>query len=269
MLFPSITEYRDALKDGGNVFATQKHLNFVPDEYGEPYRKAGGFSVVFKMKDTATGKHYALKCFHKPKDNLIESYRLISQHLQQYDSPYLVRYHFLENEMRVESDNCNETTFPVLVMDWVEGKTLREAIKDWVAKDSGFHLTNLAQKFETMALWLLAQPFSHTDLKTENIMLTDTGQLVLVDYDGIYVPAMQGQLAREEGTAGYGHPKRIPENFNQHSDDFTILLISLSLRLIARRPQMFTATQSDENSYLHMPTWPTYNKVNYTSKYGT
>ena len=39
------------------------------------------------------------------------------------------------------------------------------------------------------------QPFAHGDLKPDNILVRDDGSLVLVDYDGMYVPAMQGQKA--------------------------------------------------------------------------
>lgn len=247
-MFPTISEYKEALLDEEMGYATIQNLTPIMDNYGEPYSIAGGFAVVFKMKNTQTGKHYALKCFHKPKPNLIQSYQLISEHLRQYDSPYLVNYQFLPNELELYTDATGTLqTFPCLLMEWVEGKTLRHSLQQAVTNNNKHQLYTLSQNFEQMALWLLQQPFAHTDLKTENIIVTPQNQLVLVDYDGVFVPKMQGQTARETGTIGYCHPKRTAQHYNQHTDDFTILLITLSLRLIYLKPKLYTQTQSDEH----------------------
>lgn len=51
-----------------------------------------------------------------------------------------------------------------------------------------------------MGSWLLSQEFVHGDLKPDNIIVREDGRLVLVDYDGMFVPAMRGQKARELGS---------------------------------------------------------------------
>lgn len=56
---------------------------------------------------------------------------------------------------------------------------------------------------------------------------------MLVDYDGMYVPAMQGQKARELGSPDYRHPLRTEDCFNEHIDDFPLALIGMSLKAIA------------------------------------
>ena len=68
-------------------------------------------------------------------------------------------------------------------------------------------------------------------------MQTD-GSLTLVDYDGMYVPAMQGQKARELGSPDFRHPLRTENDFNEHIDDFPVISILLSLRLIAADPSL-------------------------------
>src|SRR5688572_7344431 len=120
MLFPTIPEYKDALLNGTDTFSTRLNLEPVLDDYDDIYRIAGGFAVVFKMKDRVTNKLYALKCFHKKKNNLIESYSLISKHLKTYKTPYLVNYEFLEKEIWVSNEVTDTTLFPVVLMDWVE-----------------------------------------------------------------------------------------------------------------------------------------------------
>ena len=79
----------------------------------------------------------------------------------------------------------------------------------------------------------MSQPFAHGDLKPDNILVTVDGALVLVDYDGMYVPAMQGQKARELGSPDYRHPLRTEDCFNEHIDDFPLALIGMSLKAIA------------------------------------
>jgi WD40 repeat protein len=247
MLFPTIPEYKEALLNRKDSFNTHADLEPVLDGFGDVYRVAGGFAVVFKMRDKNTKKLYALKCFHKKKNNLIESYSLISSHLKTYNTPYLVNYKFLEKEIWVSTEVTEQSEFPVVLMDWVDGKTLREELKIAVAKNDQALLQHLSVQFDEMALWLLDQPFAHTDLKPENILVTPGKQFVLVDYDGLFVPGMQGQEAREEGTVGFKHPYRGSKNFDRHTDDFSILLISLALRLIAREPKLYTETNSDEH----------------------
>lgn len=91
----------------------------------------------------------------------------------------------------------------------------------------------LAYNFSRLAMWLLPQPFAHGDLKPDNILVHDDGSLTLVDYDGMYVPAMQNQKSRELGSLDFRHPLRTEDDFNEHIDDFPAISILFSLCLIA------------------------------------
>ena len=53
-----------------------------------------------------------------------------------------------------------------------------------------------------MGAWLLSQPFAHGDLKPENILVRNDGTLVMVDYDGMFVPAMEGEWFHFDLTPG-------------------------------------------------------------------
>ena len=61
---------------------------------------------------------------------------------------------------------------------------------------------------------------------------------MLIDYDGMFVPAMKGQKAREMGSPDFRHPARTEETFNEHIDDFSLASILLSLRVIAEEPAL-------------------------------
>ena len=89
-----------------------------------------------------------------------------------------------------------------------------------------------------MGSWLLSQEFAHGDLKPDNIIVREDGQLVLVDYDGMFVPAMRGQKSRELGSVDYRHPLRTEDLFDGSIDDFSIASIALSLKAISLNPEL-------------------------------
>lgn len=82
-------------------------------------------------------------------------------------------------------------------------------------------------------MWLLPQPFAHGDLNPDNILVREDDSIVLVDYDGMYVPAMKGEKSRELGTPDFRHPDRTESDFDEHIDDYAAVSILLSLKAIA------------------------------------
>ena len=100
-------------------------------------------------------------------------------------------------------------------------------------------LEKFLSNFYQLVKWLIAQPFAHGDLKPDNILVKNDGNLVLVDYDGMYVPAMKGQKSREVGSPDFCHPQRNENKFDEHIDDFSILSILLSLCVFFIKPSLF------------------------------
>ena len=237
MNYPLISEYIKAIKSAEDNFEELSYLRPVLGDDGLPIMSAGGFSVVFKMKDERNGKLYAVKCFTREQNGRSESYKLIADELEYVSSNYLTPIKYYENELFVDTDNSEEDEFPVLLLDWVEGKTLDVYIKENI--NNQFALEMLAYQFNKMATWLITQQFAHGDLKPDNIIMKEEGQLVLVDYDGIYVPAMRGQKAREIGSPGFRHPSRTVDVFDEHIDDFSIASIALALKAIALKPVLW------------------------------
>lgn len=54
-------------------------------------------------------------------------------------------------------------------------------------------LRKLADDFQKFICWLLPQHIAHGDLKPDNIIIKSDGSIVLIDYDGMFVPVMFGQ----------------------------------------------------------------------------
>ena len=236
MNYPLISEYIEAIKSAEDNFKELSYLRPVLGDDGLPVMTSGNFAVVFKMKDEQRGKFYAVKCFTKEQEGRAEAYREISKELKDVSSPYLVSTQYLEKELFVDTGQTTETEFPVLLMDWVEGMTLDKYLRENL--DDKYALEMLAYRFSQLAQWLIPQPFAHGDLKPDNILVCEDGSLVLVDYDGMYVPAMKGQKARELGSPDFRHPLRTENDFDEHIDDFPLSLILLSLKAISLNPHL-------------------------------
>ena len=235
MQYPLISEYLAAIREAKDNLDTLSHLVPVLDKYGEPYRSSGAFAVVFKMKDEQTGKCYALKCFTEEQEGRAEAYRKIAEELEFVDSPYITSVKYLENEIFVDS-NCENEEFPVLLMDWIEGETMETYVADNYTDTHAMAM--LCYRFCKMAAWLRSQSFAHGDIKPDNIMVRPDGTLTLVDYDGMFVPAMKGQKSPTIGTKDFSHPLRTIDDFDETIDDFALASIALSLKAISLNPSL-------------------------------
>ena len=236
MQYPLISEYVRAIQDASNNLDELGHLEPVLDDHGEPYRSSGAFAVVFKMKDEQTGKCYALKCFTEEQEGRAEAYRQIADELEFVDSSYITSVKYLEKEIFVDS-SCEEDEFPVLLMDWIDGETMESYIAE--NYQDNYAMAMLCYRFCKMAAWLRSQPFAHGDIKPDNIMVRPDRNLTLVDYDGMFVPAMKGQKSPTIGTKDFSHPLRTVDDFDESIDDFALASIALSLKAISLKPSLF------------------------------
>ena len=234
MQYPLISEYIESVKDAEN-FATLTNLRPVLDDNGNPVMSSGNFAVVFKMTDGE--KNYAVKCFLKEQEGREGAYTQICDYLSCVPSPYLVRTEYLVDELFVDTNQSDEDEFPVLVMDWVEGVSLDRYVKS-VCGDEAMR-TAIADEFRGLTFWLLSQEFAHGDLKPDNIIVTESGHLVLVDYDGMFVPSMRGQKAREQGTPLYRYKCRSAQDFDEFADDYACVFILLVLMANSVEPVDF------------------------------
>ena len=235
MQYPLISEYVRAIQDATDNLGELAHLVPVLDDHGEPYRSSGAFAVVFKMKNEQTGKCYALKCFTEEQEGRAEAYRQIADELEFVDSSYITSVKYLDKEIFVDS-SCEEDEFPVLLMDWIDGETMETYIAE--NYQDNYAMAMLCYRFCKMAAWLRSQPFAHGDIKPDNIMVRPDGSLTLVDYDGMFVPAMKGQKSPTIGTKDFSHPLRTIDDFDENIDDFALASIALSLKAISLRPSL-------------------------------
>ncbi len=250
MNYPLISEYVEAIRYAEENFATLTNLRPIFDNEGKPVMSSGNYAVVFKMRDKQTGKVYAVKCFLKNQEGREESYPLISEELSKTNSPYILSAEYINQELFVDTNQSDNKEFPVLVMEWVEGETLSSFLSLMSQADGDsdiwspeecdhafYELRCLPSNFIRMASWLIKQPFAHGDLKPDNIIVKPDGTCVLVDYDGMYVPSMQGMKKHHLGTPNFMHPFRPNQIICKDIDNYAISIIALSLYVFSLKPE--------------------------------
>ena len=243
MQYPLISEYIEAIRYAEDNFDKLSNLRPVLDDNGNPVMSSGNFAVVFKMKDIETGKMYAVKCFTREQEEREERYREIIKVLEHVKSPYFVSTQYYDKELFVDTSQGDETEFPVLVMDWVDGYPVDQFIQDNISNK--YRLQLLTYNFCQLGVWLLSQQIAHGDLKPDNIIVREDFSLVVVDYDGMFIPAFYGKSALEVGSPDFQNPNRSISTFNRNIDDFSIALIALSLKSIALSPTLYEKSRSN------------------------
>ncbi|GAB3804950.1 hypothetical protein GCM10028819_37290 [Spirosoma humi] len=196
------------------------------------------------MQDTRTGQPVALRCFLRDVAGRRERLRAIASYLSENPSDYLLPFTVYPNEIWVDTRFGQEHEFDVMVMPWVDGQTVSQYVAHCCRNQQPQQLAQLAHRFDELGRWLLDQPIAHGDLKADNILIRPDGQLVLIDYDGCFVPALAGQEATEIGTLPYRHPARTPKQFDRHLDDFSLLGLSLELHALRIAPTLYANTDT-------------------------
>src|SRR5207237_10224341 len=94
--------------------------------------------------------------------------------------------------------------------------------------DKPRELAALREKCRTLVKDIEHAKFAHGDLQHGNILVRGR-DLLLIDYDGMWVPALIGRQATEIGHRAYQHPKRSMSDYGPYLDRFSALVIYLSL----------------------------------------
>lgn len=207
-----------------------------------PVMYTGGFCVVFPFKTNK--KKYAVRCWHAYLDGAQERAREISQYISTINLPYFVDFQYIE-----EGIATPKGVMPVVVMDWVEAQPLKKYIHEKINNASA--LNKLASDFMKMVQELHAKNISHGDLQHGNIMVKSNGEIVLVDYDSMYVPKLAGFNSQICGLKGYQHPARWKEKkISPKADYFSELVIYTSIKALAIYPQLWDELQIEDTDTL-------------------
>ncbi len=230
MLYPTIGKYNQAIiSNNGSCLVNLSNFTFEAAR-NSPFKVfsfgSGANAVVFKIR--REGNIFGLRCFLNDSSSRIDRAKIISKHLSQVNSFWKIDYQFLESEIVVES-----IPYPVILMSWSSGRDLNS----WVGLNLGqsHRLSNLQERLMEMLLDLESNNIGHGDIQCGNILIEDNGAkivLKLIDYDGMYVPALSHLNSIENGRPEFQHPKRRLTHFAPRIDRFPILIMITALEIL-------------------------------------
>ncbi|GAA1928280.1 hypothetical protein [Streptantibioticus ferralitis] len=248
--FPTGGEYSEAMQNTHLCFRHPELKGAVPEltKIHTPKAISGAFASVFSLTSAASGRRYAVKCFTRHIPDQEMRYEAISKQLVTLDStalsqPWKMGFEYLPDAILVGAER-----YPVLKMEWVEAVTL-SAWLDTHHHDSAA-VARLADRFSELAADLVAHDIAHGDLQHGNLLVADDGTLRLVDYDGMYVPALSGREGTERGHRNYQSPARGDEDFDSHMDRFSAWVIFLALKAVAADARLWAQLHERHGEYL-------------------
>jgi hypothetical protein len=219
--WPDLTEYHEALQYPERSLGDPelKKAQIEKDRFGMPKPATGGNAVAYKA--TEGQNVWAVRCFLRPISDHAERYAAISKHLQKNRAAHCTKFFYLADGLRIKGG-----TFPIVKMAWVQGPNLDRFVEGVLDKPR--ELAALREKFRALVRDIEAGKFAHGDLQHGNILVSGK-DLLLIDYDGMWVPALIGRQATEIGHRAYQHPKRSMTDYGPYLDRFSALVIYLSL----------------------------------------
>ena len=241
MPWPSLSDYTQAVGNHPHISILDLKLKGGTPKRGKDLFSitsyAGGFSIVFPIE--VVSSTFALRCWIKDIGDAETRYKEISDYLKQYGLPYFVDFAYVPEGILV-----NGVKYPITRMEWAEGETLCDFIKQNL--QDARCLKTAAAEFQKMVAALHTHQISHGDLQDGNILLERNGtdvNIKLIDYDSLFVPALRGQPdSIIVGLPEYQHPQRIAGGggANEKVDYFSELVIYLSILSLAEKPDLWS-----------------------------
>jgi formylglycine-generating enzyme required for sulfatase activity len=230
MNWPTSQDYNEAIQNAVSSFADPglKRGAVTVNALGLPVPRSGNFADVYQFRG-GDGKMWAVKCFTRKVAGLQERYAKIDEHLAKIKLPFTVGFKYFQDGIRVRGQ-----WFPLLKMEWVEGFTLNEFVRNNADKPKYLHA--LLQMWAKLTARLRDGNLAHADLQHDNVLLVPGGApnklgLKLIDYDGMWVPALADKHSGEIGHPNFQHPLRLKDRlYSAEVDRFPHLVIASALR---------------------------------------
>ena len=217
----------------------------VLDSRGRPIHYTGGFAVVFPF--VVNGNKWAFRCWSADIGDVEKRLYTLSKELKHLQLPYFCDFSYEPKGVIVGGK-----AYPTTRMQWIDGKT----IKDYICenKNDCNKIKKLANDFLDMCKVLHKHKIAHGDLQHGNILVDAIGQIYLIDYDSVYLPALYGVNDIITGLPDYQHPLRKDNKVaSEKLDYFSELVIYLSIRAIADNPSLIDKYQVKDVTEIYLP----------------
>lgn len=239
--WPSMTDYQEALQSPSIAFTSTKLRSgtAVENNLGLPRPICGTFASVYELVDGR--RRWAVKCFLRNTPDLHERYSKISDHLRKCKRlEYFVAFEYQQEAIRVRGE-----LFPLVKMDWIEASQLNTYIEENLFKPSA--MAKLGKRWRRLVGDLKSADIAHGDLQHGNVLVRPNGDIRLIDYDGMWVPTLEGEVANETGHPDFQDPRRTQKDFNADIDEFSDAVIHIAIGALRREPTLWEKYNNGDN----------------------
>lgn len=239
--FPSRTDIVTAMRNPQVSYKCDELIGGTIIQKGSRViQYSGGYTTVFPFNNQYQ-KKVAVRLWIADIGNAKERSLKISNYLEQLNHPYFAGFKYVEDAVLV-----NGNLYPIVVMDWVEGLTLKDYINEHIT--DGVRIKALAENFKEMVIYFHEQHIAHGDLQHGNILVKSNDELMVIDYDSMYVEPLNGMPDVIKGLPGYQHPSRSANKLiNEKLDYFSELVIYLSLLVYIDNPALWNEYYETED----------------------
>ena len=182
----------------------------------------GGMASVFEARDLRLERTVAIKIVHQhllSDQSFIERFEAEAKNAAKLNHPNLVNV----------LDQGEDGPIVYLVMEYVSGMTLRDAIKRFGALEAHRSLELLEYVLSGLAAAHRAG-ILHRDIKPENILLADDGRVKLADFGLSRAVSANTQTASLIGTVAYLSPELVTRGVaDERSDVYAIGILLFEL----------------------------------------
>jgi WD40 repeat protein len=248
MSWPLPQDFNEAVQ---NPFTCFSDLDLMTGETivgptGLPLPRSGNFADVYQIR-AADNRNWAIKCFTRPVTGLEHRYKKVEEALNRAEFPFTIGFTFLKEGVRIR----NEWT-PGVKMEWVDGLLLNQVVRDQAGNPKVLDV--LCQMWSRLCKRLREAGIAHADLQHGNVLLIAGSKpgsygLKLIDYDGMYVPALANTPSGESGHPNFQHPTRVTKRvYSPDLDRFPHLVIATALKgLSVLGPRLWERYDSGDN----------------------
>jgi len=242
---PTLTHLDDAMLRAGRMVPAINRLGggMIAMAGALPWRMIGNQAVVYQLRQS-TGRVFALRCLLTDTNDpaLSDRYRAlasdaaIKRFRSRAFSPVVGGINFIPDGIVLPSAELRSARLPVIAMDWVMGPTLMAAVDRACRGNDQQYILALAEAWRTAMLMCGEERFVHGDLTAHNVMVRPKEGIALVDYDHCWWPSSPS-APEPVVRPGHQHPRGAPAEIERR-DDFTALVIYVSLRVLAAWPEL-------------------------------
>jgi hypothetical protein len=262
--WPTVDDYDLAMQDRVRAALDKDLKRGKLDEDSMGIKRYGGanlYACLYRIDD------WMIRCFcrankRKPPDDITDRYREISKFCldSSNEASPLLPVTYVERGLSVDyidpDTSAVERTeiVPIVKMPFIEDPSLGAFVEHNHQKQA--IMERLADAWLRMIRELERIKMAHGDLDLTNVKVREQGgtlTLKLIDYDNVWIPSLSGRPQTEFGHAPFQHPEFIKSHqrpYDATMDRFSALVMYISLKALAVRPQLYKAWGADDVDHL-------------------